>query len=828
MLKKNGSSQAPPSPSSGGLIKAMSPPPPRPARPSSSPGLAPVALSPKPADRRATLAPQLSHENSSAGEEEKKDNRKTKEKKKNKVGDGCRSGSSGHEQPAVAPSPLAGAESLPSEPQYRASPPVPPRKGTLRLTDKLKRKSSSVAMGAAVSKDKDSSQQSQQGQQPMQIGGVIAGSFQHHAHVSAAQASTTQDAMDEMLKSINQALEAMGAGGLTADEAKLILANDSASLAKIAQQFQEEAATRQEMSRRKRSPVQAQGPPPSQTSQLLANASAALAPAPAAVPKTNTASVAAAVQASAPAQRQFLAATRPGGASGGAAHSVRRKMLQVQQTLQEANQRLLREVEDLKLAKYAVENENKELKRQVASAAAPSPVHGPAPQLKGAVGPRASAGGMVVDFRTAQTIEKLKKDLDAEWRRAEQLSYVVIDFEERRQVHETEKSRLREENQALAIELDKLRDNSDREGMWMQNKVSNAIEEVKQLKEKLLRETERADAYQQLSNKLKMETSSLAIELETAIASSTAEMSEARERFEQELKRIQSQLYGEMETIKRNAEEEIRLARSALEEKLTITEMYLEEERKIRGSLECARIEAQSRADRLERRLHAHAAAGKGREDLLAKRLALAEEQKQRVEKDLTDLREELANRKGGVSATAGGSAAISSDVLDARDREIAELKRQLEEKNAVIQHQQDLIETSAPDVDEDLALDDEGDGESAPRMGAIAAPPPPPPAAPAPPPPLVASSPIASTLSAPTAAVDGVPGGSFRAIASGNTVASSLRDRLASTKLKKVDHEEVAREKEDNDTSVFNFLARALIARRVAISEEVVDDEEW
>lgn len=83
------------------------------------------------------------------------------------------------------------------------------RKGTLRLTDKLKRKSSSAAMGAAVSKDKDSSQQPQQGQQPMQIGGVIAGSFQHHAHVSAAQSSTTQDAMDEMLKSINQALEAV-------------------------------------------------------------------------------------------------------------------------------------------------------------------------------------------------------------------------------------------------------------------------------------------------------------------------------------------------------------------------------------------------------------------------------------------------------------------------------------------------------------------------------------------------------------------------------------------------------------------------------------------
>ncbi len=39
--------------------------------------------------------------------------------------------------------------------------------------------------------------------------------------------------------------------------------------------------------------------------------------------------------------------------------------------------------------------------------------------------------------------------MDAEWRRAEQLSYDVIDFEEKRQVHEAEKSRLREENQAL-------------------------------------------------------------------------------------------------------------------------------------------------------------------------------------------------------------------------------------------------------------------------------------------------------------------------------------------------------------------------------------------
>jgi hypothetical protein len=169
---------------------------------------------------------------SSAGEEEKKDKRKTTEKKKNKeVGDGCRNGSGGHEQPAVAPS-SPSAESLPAEQQYRASPPVPPypldspslyelsrsgaeyglgcrRKGTLKLTDKLKRKSSSAAMGAAVSKDKDSSQQPQQGQQPMQIGGVIAGSFQHHAHVSAAQSSTAQDAMDEMLKSINQALEAV-------------------------------------------------------------------------------------------------------------------------------------------------------------------------------------------------------------------------------------------------------------------------------------------------------------------------------------------------------------------------------------------------------------------------------------------------------------------------------------------------------------------------------------------------------------------------------------------------------------------------------------------
>jgi hypothetical protein len=34
----------------------------------------------------------------------------------------------------------------------------------------------------------------------------------------------------------------------------------------------------------------------------------------------------------------------------------------------------------LKLAKYAVENENKELKRQVESAAAPIPFNGPTPR----------------------------------------------------------------------------------------------------------------------------------------------------------------------------------------------------------------------------------------------------------------------------------------------------------------------------------------------------------------------------------------------------------------------------------------------------------------
>jgi hypothetical protein len=79
----------------------------------------------------------------------------------------------------------------------------------------------------------------------------------------------------------------------------------------------------------------------------------------------------------------------------------------------------------------------------------------------------------------------------------------------------------------------------------------------------------------------------------------------------------------------------------------SLREMYLEEERKIRTHLESARIEAQSRSEKFERRLHAHTAAAKGREDLLTKRLALAEEQKQRIEKDLANLREELTTSKG-------------------------------------------------------------------------------------------------------------------------------------------------------------------------------------
>jgi hypothetical protein len=47
------------------------------------------------------------------------------------------------------------------------------------------------------------------------------------------------------------------------------------------------------------------------------------------------------------------------------------------------------------------------------------------------------------------------------------------------------------------------------------------VQEVALLKEKLANETERADNFQQQTNKLKLENSSLSLELETAIASST-------------------------------------------------------------------------------------------------------------------------------------------------------------------------------------------------------------------------------------------------------------------------------------------------------------------
>lgn len=75
--------------------------------------------------------------------------------------------------------------------------------------------------------------------------------------------------------------------------------------------------------------------------------------------------------------------------------------------------------------------------------------------------------------------------------------------------------------------------------------------------------------------------------------------------------------------------------------------MYLEEERNIRTKLQSAKIEAVDRNERLERRLQAHAARSKARENLLQKRLSLAEEQKKRIENELTELREEMGNRKG-------------------------------------------------------------------------------------------------------------------------------------------------------------------------------------
>jgi hypothetical protein len=92
-----------------------------------------------------------------------------------------------------------------------------------------------------------------------------------------------------------------------------------------------------------------------------------------------------------------------------------------------------------------------------------------------------------------------------------------------------------------------------------------------------------------------------------------------------------------------------------------------------------------------------------------------------------------------------------------------------------------DCTKASVPDIDEDLAFEDEA--ETAERS----APPPPPPAAPAPPPPLVPAPPLVAAPQAALMEASSASATSFGAIASGATTASSLRDRLASTKLKKV-----------------------------------------
>lgn len=84
------------------------------------------------------------------------------------------------------------------------------RKGTLRLP-KLKRKPSlPSAMTLHRQEGKEPKEQQQQ-KPPMQIGSVIEGSFQHHAHVPHTQSSGDEpETIDEvMLKSINTALEAV-------------------------------------------------------------------------------------------------------------------------------------------------------------------------------------------------------------------------------------------------------------------------------------------------------------------------------------------------------------------------------------------------------------------------------------------------------------------------------------------------------------------------------------------------------------------------------------------------------------------------------------------
>lgn len=586
--------------------------------------------------------------------------------------------------------------------------------------------------------------------------------------------------MEKMLKGINSAMEALGAGGLTEEEAKLILSGNTTSLKQLALQLQQQlpagggtgggAGRGRGRGRGHPSPKGSKPlPPPPTGSPTQSQEPSPRSPDSPSSPKPpppseNSATKNALLQAQ---QRET-------------------KLVQLQKSLQDANEALTKELESLRLQRNQLESDNLTLSNRI----------------KALTNSGSTANAIEKDLRGQ--IEKLKLSLQQEQKRADEQAKLTHQYEESKKKWQAENEALKRDNNQKTLELEKLKSQFGQESGGLKETVGKLTDEVKELKSKLAVETERAENIHNANRSLEVEVASLKLKLEsatTAAASGSSELSGAQSKLQDELAAFQLRLNKELEETRKQADIEKNQIKEKLQQQLDGANKKLEEERKAKQALEQEKVEFASKLREAEAKLRDVSTSTKEEQESFQEQITALKSQNEKLEQELNALK--LLETNTGESKDQETIHQLKEQIR-ILEREMREQKQKITQQDRVIKEQQQALEvsTSANLVD---ACTDGISVSPTPPTAPTAPPVPSAPEAPSPPP------------------VMSLPAG-------GN---SSLLDSIRNPgiTLKKVEKQQVQKSELDDldDGNVLNLIAKALIARRHAIKEEGNEEEgDW
>ncbi len=124
-------------------------------------------------------------------------------------------------------------------------------------------------------------------------------------------------------------------------------------------------------------------------------------------------------------------------------------------------------------------------------------------------------------------------------------------------------------------------------------------------------------------------------------------LDEARQTFEEELKRIQEKYKLEIEERSKNAELEAETIKQKMQEQIDRTNSKFEEQVKLNADLENLQIELQSKVNELQSKLDNVVMVSKEKKEALHKKLNMAEEQNQNLEREIAELKQLNLDKEG-------------------------------------------------------------------------------------------------------------------------------------------------------------------------------------